>query len=48
MKEKTRYLLGAAMLLVSAVLIVAGINNKEINMVLTKAVNICLACIGIA
>ena len=47
MKEKTRYLVGTAVLVIAAVLIVIGVQNGEMAVVLKKAVNICLECIGI-
>ena len=47
MKERTRYLIGAAVLVLAAVLIVVGVKNGEMAVVLKKAVNICLECIGI-
>ena len=47
MKEKTRYLIGAAVLAASAILIFVGVHNGEMAVVLKKAVNICLECIGI-
>ena len=47
MKEKTRYLIGAAVLILSCVLICLGVQNGEMAVVLKKAVNICLECIGI-
>ena len=47
MKEKTRYLIGAAVLAGSVVLILIGAHNGEVAVVLKKAVNICLECIGI-
>jgi hypothetical protein len=47
MKERTRYLLGAALLILSCLMIAVGITNGEMAVVLKKAVNVCLECIGI-
>lgn len=47
MKEKTRYLIGAGVLAMAAILICIGVRNGEMATVLKKAVNICLECIGI-
>lgn len=47
MRERTRYLIGTAILAAAAVLIVIGVRNGEVAVVLKKAINICLECIGI-
>lgn len=47
MKERTRYWIGAAVLTLAVCLIFVGIQNGEMAVVLKKAVNICLECIGI-
>lgn len=47
MTEKTRYFIGTALLLLAAVLIFTGVASGEVAVVLKKAVNICLECIGI-
>lgn len=47
MKEKSRYLIGTALLVAAAVLVFIGVQNGEVGVVLKKAVNICLECIGI-
>lgn len=47
MKEQTRYLIGTALLAVAVVLVFVGVQNGESAVVLKKAVNICLECIGI-
>nr|WP_268892668.1 CD1871A family CXXC motif-containing protein [Velocimicrobium porci] len=43
MKNKTAYLI----LMIAVIFIVIGINRGEAEVVLTKAVQICLECIGI-
>ena len=46
--ERKRNLITVALLLLSAVLIGAGIAIGEPSVVLSKAVNVCMECIGIA
>jgi len=43
MKNKTKYVL----LIMSFILIIAGVYRGEVAEVLQKAINICLECIGI-
>jgi len=45
-KMKKNYL-GIMLLLIGLVLLGSGISRGEVNSVYTKAVNICLECIGI-
>ena len=47
MENKTRIIIVALLLVVSAGLVTAGLMRGEAVAVLTKAVNICLECIGI-
>ena len=45
--EWKRYCFGAIVLVTGAVLMVIGIKNGEMVVVLQKAVQICMECIGI-
>ncbi|NLG05798.1 MAG: hypothetical protein GX567_18525 [Clostridia bacterium] len=47
MKERTRTVIGSMILVASFVLIGIGIVRLEPHTVLTKAINICMECIGI-
>lgn len=47
MESKTRLVIAVLLIAVSAGLVAAGIMRGETVTVLTKAVNICLECIGI-
>lgn len=47
MSEKKRNILTAVSLICSAVLIILGLMRQEEMIVLQKAVNVCLECIGI-
>ena len=47
MENKTRLIIVVLLLVVSAGLVTAGVMRGEAVTVLTKAVNICLECIGI-
>lgn len=47
MTEKTRFIIGSAILLVAIFLLAAGIKTGEPLVVLHKAIFICLECIGI-
>lgn len=47
MSEKNRTMIGTALLAVSIVLIIIGINSGEPATVLGKAIKICMECIGI-
>lgn len=46
-KEKNIKWITLAVLAAAVCMIAAGINNGEQNIVLTKAITICLQCIGI-
>ena len=47
MENKTRLMIAILLLVISAGLVVAGVMRGEAVAVLTKAVNICLECIGL-
>lgn len=47
MKEKTRTAIGSVVLLLAIVMIGMGISRTEPQTALTKAINICMECIGI-
>ena len=47
MKEKYRAYLGPAFLLASMAMMAYGINRGEMQVVLNKAIRICMECIGI-
>lgn len=47
MKEKYRAYLGLAIFLASMAMMAYGINRGEMQVVLNKAIRICMECIGI-
>ena len=47
MESKTRLMIAIMLLVISAGLVVAGVMRGETLAVFTKAVNICLECIGL-
>ncbi|MEJ8786604.1 CD1871A family CXXC motif-containing protein [Peptoniphilus sp. HCN-40583] len=47
MKEKYRAYLGPAILLVAVAMMAYGVNRGEMQVVLNKAIRICMECIGI-
>ena len=47
MKEKYRAYLGPALLLASMAMMAYGISRGEMQVVLNKAIRICMECIGI-
>ncbi len=47
MSEKKRNVIGAVLLVVFFVMMILGACNEEITVVFSKAVNICMECIGI-
>lgn len=47
MENKTRLMIAIMLLVISAGLVAAGVMRGETVTVLTKAVNICLECIGL-
>jgi hypothetical protein len=47
MTTRTRAVLSAAIIISGAVLVIIGVYRGEADVVLRKAVNICLECIGI-
>ena len=47
MENKTRLLIVILLLVVSAGLVTAGVMRGEVLAVFTRAVNICLECIGL-
>lgn len=47
MSNKMRCIFQAASFAVAAIFLVYGISRGEMEIVLTKAVNICLECIGL-
>ncbi len=47
MENKTRLMIAIMLLVISAGLVAAGVMRGETLAVLTKAVNICLECIGL-
>lgn len=47
MNERQRYLAGAGALAAALILIIFGVMQKEPEVVLQRAVNICMECIGI-
>ena len=47
MSEKKRNVIGAVLLGVFFVMMILGARNEEITVVFSKAVNICMECIGI-
>ena len=47
MRKFSRWFPAAALLVLAAGFIVLGVNRGEVLVVLRKAINICLECIGI-
>ena len=47
MENKTRLMIAIMLLIISAGLVAAGVMRGETLAVFTKAVNICLECIGL-
>ncbi len=47
MKERTKTIIGGFVLVLAIALIGLGIGRTEPQTVLTKAINICMECIGI-
>ena len=47
MENKKRFIIAISLLVVSAGLVTAGVMRGEPAAVFTKAVNICLECIGL-
>ena len=47
MTEKTKNIIGIALFVVFLVMFVYGSTTVEVNIVLKKAINICLECIGL-
>lgn len=47
MENKKRLIIAISLLVVSAGLVTAGVMRGELAAVFTKAVNICLECIGL-
>lgn len=47
MKEKTKNILAFSVIAIGILFICVGVYRNEIEVVLRKAVNICLECIGI-
>ena len=47
MEKRTRRLIAGAILVVAVTMLVYGIYRGEVAIVLNKAVNVCLECIGL-
>ncbi len=47
MENKKRFIIAISLLVVSAGLVTAGVMRGEVPVVFTKAVHICLECIGL-
>lgn len=47
MEKRTRRLIVGAILVVAVTMLVYGIYRGEVSIVLNKAVNVCLECIGL-
>ena len=47
MEKRTRGLIAGAIVVVVVMMIVYGIYRGEVSIVLNKAVNVCLECIGL-
>lgn len=47
MENRTRRLIAGAILVVAVTMLVYGIYRGEVSIVLNKAVNVCLECIGL-
>lgn len=47
MEKRTRGLIAGAIVVVAVMMIVYGIYRGEVSIVLNKAVNVCLECIGL-
>lgn len=47
MKEKYRAYLGPVILIVAVAMMAYGVNRGEMQVVLNKAIRICMECIGI-
>ena len=46
-EEGTRRLIAGVLLVVAVMMIIYGIHRGEVSIVLNKAVNVCLECIGL-
>lgn len=47
MEKRTRRLIAGVLLVVAVMMIVYGMYRGEVSIVLNKAVNVCLECIGL-
>ena len=47
MENRTRRLIAGAILVVAVTMLVYGLYRGEVSIVLNKAVNVCLECIGL-
>ena len=47
MTEKMKYVLGGCLFIIFALMFIYGSTTAEVGIVLKKAINICLECIGL-
>lgn len=47
MEKRTRRLIAGVLLVVAVMMIIYGMYRGEVSIVLNKAVNVCLECIGL-
>ena len=47
MENRTRLLIVGAILVVAVMMIIYGMYRGEVSIVLNKAINVCLECIGL-